>query len=119
MAAICPEPGCGRLTPGGRCGPHAAEQRASDNARRNSHPRRAVYDDSRWPVTRRRVLARDDYTCQVCGFRDPTGRRLVCAHTTPVLELIDADRNPFDEDECETQCLRCSGRLDGVRGSRR
>jgi hypothetical protein len=66
------------------------------------------------------VLERDDYTCQAegCGFRDPTGRRLVCAHNDPVLEVIDQGRNPFATEECKTKCLRCSGREDGARGSR-
>lgn len=33
-----------------------------------------------WAKRRRRVFARDDWTCVDCGHRDPTARTLECDH---------------------------------------
>lgn len=112
VASICPEPGCGTLTLGGPCGPHKRARSKRENARRNSHPRRRIYDDSRWPETSMAVRMRDGFTCQRCGFH---GLRVLAAHKTPVLELLAQGADPFDADGCETLCFPCSGREDGKR----
>jgi 5-methylcytosine-specific restriction endonuclease McrA len=102
------------LTLGGRCGPHETQAKRKENRRRNSHPRRRIYDDPRWPETSMAVRIRDHFTCQRCGYH---GFRVLAAHKTPVLELLQLGRDPFDPEECECLCLVCSGREDGARGS--
>jgi 5-methylcytosine-specific restriction endonuclease McrA len=106
---ICATRGCGRKTATRHCPEHAQ----SDNARRNAHPRRKIYDDRRWRATRNIVLHRDEFTCADCGLYSPTGRHLVADHIDGVLNCP----NPFDPDECQTLCLTCSGSKDGARPS--
>jgi hypothetical protein len=100
--AVC---GCGRLTrrPSKKC------ESCERGAAHDRSLRVAVYQDDRWRRTKRTVWARDDWTCKLCGKRDPqnAGRTLDCHHRRGVLELLALDLDPFDPDECETRCKRC------------
>jgi 5-methylcytosine-specific restriction endonuclease McrA len=60
---------------------------------------------------RRRVLEREDFTCQRCGHRDQTGRGLVADH---VLGIDESDPfRTYADDELQTLCSVCSGKKDG------
>lgn len=61
------------------------------------------------PELKRRVLMRDDYTCQHCGF-----------HSAKYQEISVADYHFFDPDRCHTACIFCSAysRLEFVSPSR-
>ena len=53
-----------------------------------------------WPITRKRIFARDDFTCQYCGRR---GIQLECDHIVPVT------RGGGDEDDnLATACFTCN-----------
>jgi 5-methylcytosine-specific restriction endonuclease McrA len=113
IVKLCTHPRCGRYrTEGRHCAEHAKVWRAKDSARRNTHPRKRIYSDPRWPKVRRAVLHRDDHTCQHCGHYDPTGRGLVCDH---IHGALTPGVDPFNAELCQTLCRRCSGRKDGAR----
>ena len=56
---VCAHPGCPRRVPKGRCKDHQLLARRSPSSR--------VTATRRWAKVRRRVLARDRHTCQLCG----------------------------------------------------
>jgi hypothetical protein len=115
--AVCPVSDCGKVTDGGRCEAHVK----AENKRRNTHPRREVYDHPDWPDTRGIVFLRDAFNCRQCNRSVGPGSEAgtpVCAHWPKAIgELRALGLNPFDPAHCETQCLECSGTLDGARGS--
>jgi 5-methylcytosine-specific restriction endonuclease McrA len=43
-----------------------ADCQRADSSRRRQKPSGQVYADPRWKKTRKRVLERDDHTCQRC-----------------------------------------------------
>ena len=50
IVQLCAVARCGRYrTDGPHCAEDAAVYRAKDNARRNTHPRKRIYSDARWP----------------------------------------------------------------------
>jgi hypothetical protein len=135
VMAFCPTPGCGQpFEKTSRRQHHCPGDQAAvdrrDSERRNSHRRRLVYDDARWPTTRHVVLVRDDFTCVDCGLVDPTGTELVPDHDPrSIVEILDdacvvglsleaAIAEALHHDACKTRCLSCSGRKGGARGSR-
>jgi 5-methylcytosine-specific restriction endonuclease McrA len=58
----------------------------------------------RWSAIRKRVLARDHYTCQACGLVDSSGRYLHVDHIVP-RALGGADAL----DNAQTLCWQCNG----------
>jgi len=102
---ICAHPGCGRIIAATirRCPQHAAAHQQAHAQR----PVNLIYRDPRWRTTRRLVLERDDYTCQLCGNPATTADH----HPTPALQCAD----PYDPDTCRALCASCSGRSDGGR----
>lgn len=61
---------------------------------------RAVLDLLNWSGVRRRVLKRDDRTCQSCGAE---GGTLEVDHITPISE----GGHPFDPGNLQTLCVDC------------
>ena len=55
---------------------------------------------SAWCVIRKRIFARDDYTCQYCGVR---GTKLECDHKHPV-----ARGGSHDDENLVTACRTCN-----------
>jgi hypothetical protein len=53
-----------------------------------------------WEVTRKRIFARDDYTCSYCGLR---GARLECDHIFPI-----ALGGTHDDKNLTTSCFKCN-----------
>jgi len=92
--SVCPEPGCGALTSGGRCDEH-----------RLTH--RWVYRDPRWRRTRRAVIERDGHRCRaIDGRARCRATRSLHAHHHPlsVVELVAAGLDPFDPAHSVTLC---------------
>lgn len=61
-----------------------------------------------WETVRKKVMKRDDYTCQKCGERLPE-TELVVHHITSLSE----GGHPFDEKNLETLCHSCHGEKHG------
>jgi 5-methylcytosine-specific restriction endonuclease McrA len=99
---------CGKLIPATkrRC-PNC--ERAESTRRRNK-PSGRVYADPRWRKTRKRVLERDDHTCQRCGA--PATH---VHHEPPVTTLLARGDSPFDDQHCQAVCASCAGRADAAR----
>lgn len=95
--------GCGQIIVGA-CpnGCVTGRKRLTPRRRRNQK----VWSSSAHRRQRPRVLERDDYTCQRCGWRDEseTGAGLVADHVNGIDEA-----RAFDDHELQTLCLRCSG----------
>ncbi len=53
-----------------------------------------------WDEIRRRIFARDNYTCQYCGKR---GNRLECDHVIPV-----SRNGTHNDDNLVTSCFECN-----------
>lgn len=106
LGRICPA--CSRIYTGSSCpcGGRPGGKRLT--ARRQLNQK--VWASAAHQRQRRRILSRDDYTCQRCGRSDDseTGKGLVADHR----HGIDMVRE-FDDDELETLCTRCSGKKDG------
>lgn len=60
-------------------------------------------------MARQYVLARDQRTCQVCGRTNAT----TVDHIVPITELIAGGGNPYDPENLQILCSRCSGYKDG------
>jgi 5-methylcytosine-specific restriction endonuclease McrA len=86
------------------------QQRAHEQRRQN----RRIYADPRWNSlhgTRLRVLHRDGWTCRICG-----NHATICDHhPTPLTQLLEQGRDPFDPATCRALCASCNGRTDGAR----
>lgn len=112
---LCVRRGCPRYAAEGRnhCG-ICAEKYRPPHPTPAAIDRSKIYNTARWRRTAALVKYRDDYTCQHCGYRGyPKDNWLVADHRRGVLEVDD----PFDPDECQTLCRRCSGEKDGGRAS--
>lgn len=56
---------------------------------------------------RRAVLPRDNFTCQDCGHRDPTGRTLRACHIVPL-----RSGGGYDPSNGRTRCKACDKATD-------
>jgi 5-methylcytosine-specific restriction endonuclease McrA len=107
--SICPEPGCGKLTPGGRC----LEHRRHGDPNRHAKQRRQGKDTSYWRRTLRpAVLERDGYRCVDCGTPDDLTVDLV----NPALN---GDHLAAQPEDCATRCRSCHGSKDAPRAKPR
>lgn len=66
---------------------------ARETAPSRLRPDRGMYGDPEYRRNRKRSLRRDCYTCQVCGLRDPTGKRLEVDHR---IELQDGGSHALE-----------------------
>jgi 5-methylcytosine-specific restriction endonuclease McrA len=105
LGRICP--GCSQIIVG-TCpnGCVTGRKRLTPRRRRNQK----VWSSSAHRKQRLRVLARDDYTCQKCGWRDETetGKNLVADHVYGIDE-----RDVYNDEEMQTLCLPHSGQKAG------
>lgn len=92
---VCPEPGCPNLLP---CSVHAPAKRGSWSPTRNRGAQARF---------RRQVLARDEYTCQRCYWRDETGGTLVACHIRPF-----AEGGGYELENGITRCKPCDRATD-------
>jgi 5-methylcytosine-specific restriction endonuclease McrA len=68
------------------------------------NPLRALYRTARWARLRWSILARDMFTCQMCGRIEGDTSKLVCDHRQPHrgdLTLF------WDEDNLQCLCAPC------------
>ncbi|MGW4718866.1 HNH endonuclease [Nocardia sp. NPDC004260] len=73
----CPKPGCeNRITNSTYCEDHTQHGWVNGGRTRTTTPEHREF--------RRDVLQRDDYTCQLCGHRDPTGKTVQADEIIPV-----------------------------------
>jgi 5-methylcytosine-specific restriction endonuclease McrA len=100
LGRLCPA--CGEMTFGESC------ECGNDPGVRN----RRIYDDPRWKNrTRPIVLERESETCVECGYSPAR----VVDHVVPIETLVALGLDPFDPNECQLLCDRCSGKKDGPR----
>jgi 5-methylcytosine-specific restriction endonuclease McrA len=97
--------GCGQLTSDRVC----PACRRADNMRRAAKQREHGRDRAAWRRLRLEVLARDGWTCRVCGSPATT------VHITPELN---GNHDAATVDACVSLCRRCHGRTDGRRAHR-
>ena len=103
--SICPQPGCGQLTPGGRCAEHRRHGDPRRHAKQQAQGRNSRY----WrKVLRPAVLERDNHRCIDCGTRHDLTVDLV----NPSLN---GDHLAATIDDCQTRCRSCHGRTDAPR----
>lgn len=57
--------------------------REASTERRDASPLRRLYDTVRWKITRKRIFARDLFTCQMCRHIEGDTSLLVCDHVKP------------------------------------
>lgn len=108
LGKICP--GCKKIVVGA-CPCRPGGKRLTPRRRRNQK----IWASAAHKQQRRRILARDDFTCQRCGHRDETGRTLVADH---VHGIDDSDpTRVYSDDELQTLCLVDSGKKDGQQPS--
>ena len=101
----CPEDA---IEGGAHCAEHTRFRRTTAK-----NPHGSLYGTARWTRTRKKVLARDDYTCVLCGEDEVS---LGGQHKLFADHFIDHDPATFyDLDKLRTLCCYCSGREDGRR----
>jgi Fe2+ or Zn2+ uptake regulation protein len=87
---------CGRISDEPYCERHAPAQVASKSGFSVTN-----HDRNKQKAFRAAVLARDGYACRMCGATDD----LIAHHTTPVLDLPEAERYAIKHGIC--LCTRC------------
>jgi hypothetical protein len=110
--SICPVSGCGELTTGGKCPPHAAAAAARDDVRRHAKQREHGRDTSAWRRLRAARLAFDGHRCQLrmAGCK----RQATTVHLDPRL----AGRHDVATlADVVSACDRCHGAADAPRAA--
>jgi len=111
VLSICPERGCGALTPGGRCEAH----RRHGDPRRHEKQKAQGRDSRYWREQLRPArLEFDEYTCQRC-FGERCGNQDLTVHLDPALE---GDHLSATIHDCVTVGRSCHGTVDAPRSSR-
>jgi 5-methylcytosine-specific restriction protein A len=87
-----------------RIGFAPGDEKARDKHRSATQHWRAWYGTPAWKQLRRETLIRDDFTCQMCGKADGSGRTLVCDHKVP--HRGDRERF-FDGENLQILCAPC------------
>jgi 5-methylcytosine-specific restriction protein A len=78
-------------------------ERARDARRNDDQATRALYKTARWQRLRLTILARDLYTCRICGGIEGNTSRLVCDH----VERHSGDVERFWAGPFQTLCKGC------------
>lgn len=108
VVSVCPAPGCGALTDGGRCATHKRQ----GSPRRHAKQREQGKDTRYWrEELRPAVLERDQHTCRDCGATEDLTVDLVNA-------TLEGDHRRATIDDCVTRCRSCHGSKDAPRASR-
>jgi len=96
--------GCGALTPTTPC----PACKAAKGRRHRQLPTWQTYNTARWRALRKRILERDDHTCQRCG-----GVANTAGHIIPFVDKDDP--NAWDEDNIQAECGSCNAREQALR----